>query len=211
MDVAFAQHQRCYSQYAARISAEMPPLAHRMHHLNANLAKRRMRVNASCSRPARQQPLFLGGGFGSTGTKSLLEAMKSLGFVVWHADRSTVPTTTRPSAFRAPIRAAWGRTRPAKTGDATRGSAITTHAAPEPVGPRQRAAPRAAARPPSLRCPCGRSIGHLARSPALHVPRDAQPHRLFYSGRVSSSERPRHGPARARPDPPSSQRNAIRA
>ena len=106
MDV-FAQQQRCYSQYAARISAEMPPLAHRMHHLNANLAKRRMRVNASCSRPARQQPLFLGGGFGSTGTKSLLEAMKSLGFVVWHADRSTVPTTTRPSAFRAPIRAAW--------------------------------------------------------------------------------------------------------
>ena len=59
-----------------------------------------------------------GGGFGSTGTKSLLEAMKSLGFVVWHADRSTAPTTTRRPSSACTMGTRWasGRASSASAG-----------------------------------------------------------------------------------------------
>lgn len=105
----FTHQQRCYSNYAAWVSSAVPALARRVYSLNASLAMRHTHVQTarSCSANVRQRPLFLGGGFGSTGTKSLLEAMALLGFVVWHASRSTGRTAMRPDAFRLPILRAW--------------------------------------------------------------------------------------------------------
>ena len=61
---------------------------------------------------------MLGGGFGSTGTTSLAEALKRLGLVTWHASAGALvhengsndSATIAPNDFRNSIQRAWAAT-----------------------------------------------------------------------------------------------------
>ena len=76
--------------------------------LNASFAARRETVRWLSTAPERRaRPLVLGGGFGSTGTTSLLQALEKIGLVAWHAAYGPPVSSTSPNDFRLGIMQPW--------------------------------------------------------------------------------------------------------
>ena len=109
--------QACYERYTTA-AADMSSAKIRswMHGLKNDFSARRQAIWLKAGPPSpRARPLVLGGGFGSTGTTSLAEALQRLGLVTWHAsagdlvheNSSTSSATIAPNDFRRSISAAW--------------------------------------------------------------------------------------------------------
>ena len=109
--------QACYERYTtAASSMSGPKLRAWMREQREGFSARRQAIWLKAGPPSpRARPLVLGGGFGSTGTTSLAEALQRLGLVTWHASAgklvhetgSNASATIAPNDFSRSISVAW--------------------------------------------------------------------------------------------------------
>lgn len=109
--------EACYERYSsAASSVNSPKLRTWMKEQRQGFSARRQAIWLLAGSPSpRAKPLVLGGGFGSTGTTSLAEALQRLGLVTWHASAgklvhengSSTSATIAPNDFRRSISSAW--------------------------------------------------------------------------------------------------------
>ena len=109
--------EACYERYSsAASSVNSPKLRTWMKEQRQGFSARRQAIWLLAGPPSpRAKPLVLGGGFGSTGTTSLAEALQRLGLVTWHASAgklvhengSSTSATIAPNDFRRSISSAW--------------------------------------------------------------------------------------------------------
>ena len=109
LDRASDRDAACFQSYIGQAAglgnAKITTWAHA---LNASFAARRETVRWLSSAPEqRARPLVLGGGFGSTGTTSLLQALEKIGLVAWHAAYGPAVNSTSPNDFRLGIMTPW--------------------------------------------------------------------------------------------------------